>query len=1155
MTLQVALTHRTTYDYDRRITLHPQVVRLRPAPHARTPVLSYSLRISPEERFTNWQQDPFGNWQARLVFPEKVDHFHVTVDLVAEMLAVNPFDFFIEEESRTPTFAYEAMLKKDLAPYLETMKPGPLLAKLIAETRPTEADDTLDWIVAVNQKLQSMIGYLIRLEPGVQTPEETLQKASGSCRDSAWLMVNLLRWHGFAARFVSGSLIPLTADLAPIAGGAGGPAADFTDLHAWTEVFLPGAGWVGLDPTSGLLTAEGHIPLAATPEPATAAAISGSHEPCEVTFGFEMKVERIRETPRVSAPYTIAQWSAIDALGRRIDERLAAGDVRLTVGGEPTFLAAFDRDAPEWNTEAVGPTKRGYADRLIRRLREKFAPGGLLHYGQGKWYPGEQLPRWAFALHWRVDAEPLWVNPELVAPETYTGADAVTAEAFAIRLSEQLEIGGDYVHAAYEDPAAFLKQEHQLPINLDPQTNRLEDPQARMRLARVFSEGLGQPKSFVLPVQAAQGPALRRGRRFRWQSEIWATRAKRLLLIPGDSPAGFRLPLNRLPYLDEMEFPYLVETDPFSPEGQRPLMRRPMRFITFQAAPGAAAPTGGMAGGNRGVHPDAPLDPEARIESYEEFWTRVREAAARRQMREAGIPVDPGQPAFLGGFVRTAITVEARDGKLCVFMPPTRNADEYVDLVAAIEDTAADLKQPVHVEGYPPPRDMRLNEVKVTPDPGVIEVNIQPSRSWPEQVRVTETVYEEARQLGLDASTFELDGRPSGTGGGNHVVMGGTTPADSPFLRRPDLLGSLIRYWQRHPSLSYLFSGLFIGPTSQAPRLDEARDDQLYEMEIALAQIPDPWRASGADCPPWLVDRVLRNLLVDSTGNTHRSEICIDKLYSPDGPTGRLGLVEFRAFEMPPHPRMSLAQQLVLRALIAAFWEKPYTAPLASHGHRLRDDYMLPYFIWADFLEVLSDLEAAGFPIDPDWFEAHYEFRFPLAGRFTQAGVEVELRTALEPWHVLGEEGIIGGTARYVDSSLERLQIRVKGDLGDRYAVACNGFLLPLAQASGPGDQVAGVRFRAWWPAACLHPTIGIHSPLTVEIYDLAQGRSLGGCTHHVMHPGGRAYETRPINLLEAQGRRLARFETMGHTPGRAAPVRPRMADGLRRTLDLRLQR
>jgi uncharacterized protein (DUF2126 family) len=1148
MTLQVALTHRTTYDYDRRINLFPQVVRLRPAPHARTPIVSYSLKISPEKRFINWQQDPFGNWQARLVFPEKVDHFHVTVDLVADMLAINPFDFFIEEEARTPTFRYEAMLKKDLAPYLEVEEnPGPLLRRLVAETRPTEADDTLNWVVAVNQTLQSMIGYLIRMEPGVQAPEETLEKASGSCRDSAWLMCHVLRHHGFAARFVSGYLIQLTADLAPIDGGAGGPTADFTDLHAWAEVFLPGAGWVGLDPTSGLLTAEGHIPLAATPEPATAAAISGGLEPCEVDFHFEMKIERIRETPRVSAPYTVQQWAGIDALGKRIDARLQAGDVRLTVGGEPTFLAAYDRDGAEWNTEAVGPTKRAYADRLIRRLRERFAPGGLLHYGQGKWYPGEQLPRWAFTLHWRADGEALWVNPDLIAPEAETGATPEAAERLALRIAEQLGVGGEFIHAAYEDPTSFVKQEAELPINLDPATNRLDDPQARARLARVFAQGLGTPRSFVLPVQAAQAAPARRGRRFQWQSEIWATRARRLILIPGDSPAGFRLPLGRLPYLGEEDYPFLLESDPFAPEVRRALFARPERLIALQPGHDGQAPAAL-------AHPDAPLDPAARIESTEDFWARMRAVAAQRRLREDGIGVAPGEAlAYAGAYVRTALAVEPRDGKLCVFLPPTRNAEEYVDLLAAVEDACADLRQPVHIEGYPAPRDARLREIKVTPDPGVIEVNIQPSASWPEQVHITETLYEEARQIGLDASTFQLDGRPSGTGGGNHVVMGGETPPDSPFLRRPDLLGSIIRYWQRHPSLSYLFSGLFIGPTSQAPRIDEARDDALFEMEIALQQIPDP--TVGGFCPPWLVDRILRNLLVDSTGNTHRAEICIDKLYSPDGPTGRLGLVEFRGFEMPPHPKMSLAQQLVLRALIAMFWEKPYAEPLIRHGDRLRDHYLLPWFVWADFMDVLADLGRAGFEIDPGWFEPHYEFRFPLAGRFHQAGLDVEVRTALEPWHVLGEEGVVGGTARYVDSSLERIQVRVQGDAKDRYAVACNGWILPLAEASGPQDRVAGVRFRAWRPPACLHPAIGVHSPLTIEVYDLAQGRSLGGATHHVMHPGGRAYETRPINLLEAQGRRLARFEMMGHTPGRSAPLRPRMPPGARRTLDLRLQR
>lgn len=1093
MSIHVTLNHKTNYTYDRPVRLSPQIVRLRPAPHARTRISSYSLTISPTNYFINWQQDPHGNFLARLVFPEPVSSFSIEVDLTAVLAVHNPFDFFLEPAAEQVPFAYDPDLSAELDPFLSVPPPGPRLAALLSGIDRGPCP-TVDMLVALNRDVRDKVRYVIRMEPGVQSAEETLDKGTGSCRDSAWLLVQILRHLGLAARFVSGYLIQLAPDVRSLDGPAG-PEHDFTDLHAWAEVYLPGAGWIGLDPTSGLLAGEGHIPLAATPSPAGAAPVSGAVDPCEVTFSHRMSVMRVEESPRVTRPYSDSQWAAIDALGLTVDEALNGDDVRLTMGGEPTFVSIDDMESPEWTTEAMGPAKRGLAHDLICRLRDRFASGGLLTFGQGKWYPGESLPRWAFALYWRGDGKPLWNNPDLVAREdTPDQPDEETARLFGERLTRRLGIEPVFLVAAYEDPLHHIGREQALPVNVDPLDCHLGDPEERARLARAFSHGLDRPVGFVLPIQRWNSRARPGWASSGWISGRWPLRRGRLFLIPGSSPIGFRLPLDSLPPVAADLAAGPIPQDPFEPRGPLPFPP-PLRRV-------ATAPSAG-------ARPSAPPGITGQA------------PAVPARVRDSG-------DGPVSDTVRTALALEPRDGRLCVFMPPLETADDFVDLVAAIEDTAEDLAVPVHIEGYPPPPDHRLNVIRVTPDPGVIEVNIHPSATWSGLRDTTLALYECAREARLGAEKFMMDGRHTGTGGGNHIVVGGPTAPDSPFLRRPDLLASLLRYWQTHPGLSYLFSGLFIGPTSQAPRIDEARLDSLYELEIALDLVNPP----GTEVPPWLVDRIFRNLLTDVTGNTHRTEICIDKLYSPDGPAGRLGLVEFRAFEMPPHPRMSCVQQLLLRALIARFWRAPCTTPLIRWGNALHDRFMLPHFIWKDLQEVLDDLRDAGFAFQDDWFRPHFEFRFPKLGEISLSGLTLELRQALEPWHVMGEEPGAGGTARYVDSSVERLQVMVSGLTPDRHVVTCNGRRLPLVPDGRPGEFVAGVRYRAWQPPSCLHPTIGVHTPLVFDILDSWNRRSIGGCTYHVAHPGGRAYDTFPVNANEAESRRLSRFFDIGHTPG-----------------------
>lgn len=1076
MTIRVAINHRTSYKFDRPVNLSPHTVRLRPAPHSRTPIHSYSLKIKPENHFINWQQDAFGNYLARLVFPEKCTEFEVDVEVIADMTTINPFDFFVEDYAETYPFEYNKQLKTELRPYLAKLRCGSTFKKFLANVDRKERTIN-DFLVEINQYVQQEIEYLVRLEPGIQTPEQTLKMAKGSCRDSAWLLVQLLRHLGLAARFASGYLVQLKPDEKSL-DGPSGAEQDFTDLHAWCEVFLPGAGWVGLDPTSGLFASEGHIPLACTPTPISAAPIVGATDQCEVEFDFANTVERVLEDPRVTKPYSEEQWQHILALGKAVDVEFEQNDVRLTMGGEPTFVSIDDMESEQWNTGALGEDKLSLAKTLLLRLRDRYAPKGLLHYGQGKWYPGEEVPRWALGVFWRKDAEPLWDNPDLLARiDKKYDYDVNEASRFGRHLCDLLAIPRGCCQPAYEDGLHYLMQEQNLPKNLDILAHKLDSDLDRRRLARLIERGFDVPSGVVIPLSRSTGWPIEEDQKS-WKSSLWPMKRDRITLIPGDSPMGLRLPLNNLPELASKADKITPQRDPFEP--REDLAKR------------------------------SALNLAESTESMDEVVE---------------------EPDAYESVVRTAMCVEVREGRLHIFMPPLEYLEDYVELIAAIENTADALKTAVIIEGYEPPRDPRIQKLLVTPDPGVIEVNVHPSSNWDELVATTTSLYEEARLSRLSTEKFMLDGRHTGTGGGNHITLGGATPADSPMLRRPDLLRSLITFWQHHPSLSYLFSGMFIGPTSQAPRVDEGRDEMLYELEVAFSQMSD-----GEVPQPWLVDRLLRNLLIDITGNTHRAEFCIDKLYSPNSATGRLGILEFRGFEMPPHSRMALVQALLIRCLIARFWKNPYKKPLVRWGTALHDRFMLPHYLWQDMKSVVEDLQAHGYSFQLEWLAPFEEFRFPHYGRVQLDDIELELRWAVEPWHVLGEESSSFGTSRYVDSSVERLQIKATGLTEGRYVLACNGRRVPLRSTGRHAEYVGGVRYRAWQPPSALHPMIGVHVPLHFDLIDTWNGRSIGGCSYHVSHPGGRSYEAFPVNTFEAESRRINRFETVSHTQGPFIP-------------------
>ena len=1062
MSIQVALNHRTQYRYDKAVSLGPQVIRLRPAPHCRTPILSYSLSVIPVDHLLNWQLDVHHNHLARVFFRDKTNEFIVEVDLVAELCPFNPFDFFLEPGVEDCPFEYVLELAKDLEPYLSVEPAGPLLQAFLDKLSGGKRG-TIGFLVDLNRRVRDQIGYVTRLYPGVQTCEQTLEQRVGSCRDSAWLLVQILRHLGIAARFVSGYLIQMASDeRAP--EDRSGLQTDSADFHAWAEAFLPGAGWIGMDPTSGLFAGEGHIPLVCTPNVSKAAPIEGTTEPANVDFDYSMSIRRLNDAPRPSRPFSEEDWVQVEQVAQCVDADLEAQDVRLTMGGEPTFVGIDEPESPQWNIDALGPMKRTRGLALIQCLREKTPPGAMLHYGQGKWYPGEPLPRWALSCFWRGDGIPVWENIDLIAREDQDyGFGAANALEFMEALTRRLQVSVENVLPAYNAETAST-----------------------------------EPAGYILPIRRRQPAA-----QLCWSSQVWFTLPEPLVLTPGDSPIGYRIPTEVMPWVTPDEIAYEYEAAPFTDRVRLP-SHPARRMDLFEKKPGA--------------------DPLPALSSTAETTTEL---------------------------IRPSLCVQAREGRLHVFLPYASQLADYLDLLAAVEDTCQHLQKPVWLEGYVPPSDARLRSFSVTPDPGVLEVNLPPASNWNELEQINSVLFEEARRNRLTAEKFAYDGSHIATGGGNHIVLGGATVLDSPFLRRPDLLRSMVTFWQNHPSLSYLFSGMYVGPTSQYPRVDEARMDALYELEVAFRHLP------ATDCPPYIVDGLFRNLLVDMTGNSHRAEFCIDKLYPPEGLGLRLGLLELRAFEMAPHVRMGLVEMLLIRALVCMFWKRPFEGSLVRWGTALHDRFMLPHFVRSDFSDVLDQLRLSGYNFDEKWFASHLEFRFPKIGSIAAEGVELELRQALEPWNVLAEETTSGRTVRTVDSSLERMQAKMSGFTTEsRYLVACNGRRVPLhctGEPSKPGEAVAGIRYRARRLSAALHPTIPVHTPLVFDIIDRWKERSIGRCTYHARPPDGNVYTARPISATEAEDRRQKRFEKSNHAPAKIAVLEEEPNPIFPMTLDLRL--
>jgi uncharacterized protein (DUF2126 family) len=1067
MSVRVGITHSMLRRFERPVLLSTHWLRLRPAPQTRARITAYSLAVQGGPHYLNWVRDPFENYLARLDVSEPVSTLGLELDLIAELEPINPFDFLSEPDAAQHPFAYPPQLRKELASYLQVTAPGPRCQAWL-ETLDRAPASTVERLDEVNRRVHAAHGLTATAVPGPVDLEAFLERRTGSCWDAAWLLTLSLRHLGLAARFACGYRIVLAKESGD---------QDAVSLHTWSEAYIPGAGWIGLDPEAGVFTTEGYIPLACAPDPLHVVPFVGEREAGEKMEGEALRVRRL-DPLDASWPFTDAQWADVQALGHVVERDLEGQGLKLTLGLSLSLVANDPTAGPEWGIASLGSSKREAAEALLERLWKRVAPGGVPHLGQGEWYAGDGLPRWRLACYYRTDGQPVWHNPAWVARRrAHEDVGPGEAKIFAQSLAHALGVQGSGVIAAHEDGLHELWRTRAR-VDPAPAAEDLADPVRRRALAERLSVSGGEPTGYVLPICWHH-------RAGRWTGGTWTFRRDGLYLMPGDSSMGYRLPLDSLVGDEQSELEAQAERSQFE---------------------------------------DLPPLPEI----YDEVRARLRAAS---EPHTSIAPADEGASGDRAP--RTALCVEVRDGQIHVFLPPVSHLERYLELVAAVEVAAERLETSVILEGYEPPEDYRLRRFVLEPDAGVLRLLLPETASWTERISLLEAAYDEAARAGLRGERVTPDGRRLPSGGGGPVTLGGTRPAESPFLTRPDILRGLVAYWQRHPSLSYFFAGRAIGPSGPAPRPDEGRDEVLYELSIALERLP-----RDGSLGPWQTDRVLRHLLADPSGDLKRAEIRVDQLYAPERASLRLGRVQISAFETAPEARSAALQSLLIVGLLGRFARHSDSGALVRWGAALHDRFMLPAALWDDLRGVIEDVNAAGYPFQLEWFEPLMARRFPVLGTVHLGEITLELREAHEPWPLLAEEVTPGGIARFIDVATERLQVSVSGLSPGRYVLVCNGRRVPLQGTSVHGAHLAGVRYKVSDPPATLHPTIQPVEALVFDLIDAWSGRAIGGCSYFpprqdVAGPVG------PVPATGPRGERSARAR-----PPAPSPFVPRQIRG-----------